>query len=95
MAILVWTMVGLALWHFTIFLPDQWWAGIVGAFIGAVLGAILFGLLINGFSIPSRDDTSLVTGLEGIPGTLIGLAAVWFLGVRQERAAEAHRPLPR
>ena len=27
-----------------------------------------------------------MTALEAIPGTLIGLAAIWFEGVRRERA---------
>ena len=31
-------MMGLALWHFTIFVPDRFWAGIVGAFLGALFG---------------------------------------------------------
>ena len=85
MAALVWVMVGLAIWHFTIFLPDQWWGGIVGAFLGAVLGAFFFGLIISGFSIPGRHDVTLVTAVESIPGVLIGLATVWFIGVRQEQ----------
>ena len=52
MALLVWTMVGLALWHFTVFLPDNFYGGIVGAFCGALLGSILFGLIVNLGSIP-------------------------------------------
>jgi hypothetical protein len=86
MGILVWTMVGLALWHFSIFVPDRFWGGIVGAFLGALFGSLLFGLLINGFSIPGQDDTDLLTGLEGVPGALLGMAAVYLLGVRQESA---------
>jgi hypothetical protein len=86
MAALVWVMVGLAIWHFTIFLPDRFWGGIVGAFLGATLGAFIFGLLINGFSIPGRADTELVTAIESIPGVLIGLGIVWMAGVRQETA---------
>ena len=39
MAMLAWVMMGLALWHFTIFLPDRFWGGIVGAFLGALIGA--------------------------------------------------------
>jgi hypothetical protein len=35
--------------------------------------------------VPSRRDTDLLTALEAIPGTLIGLAAIWFWGVRRER----------
>jgi hypothetical protein len=90
MGMLVWVMVGLAIWHFTIFLPDRFWGGIVGAFLGALFGAILFGLLVNGFSVPGRDDTELITAVESIPGVLAGLALVWFVGVRQERAAAEH-----
>ena len=47
MALLVWVMVGLALWHFTVFLPDNFYGGIVGAFCGALLGSVIFGLIIN------------------------------------------------
>ena len=43
MALLVWFTMGIALWHFTVFLPDRFWQGIVGAFLGAVIGAIVFG----------------------------------------------------
>jgi hypothetical protein len=80
MGALVWVMMGLALWHFTIFLPDRFWSGIVGAFLGAVLGALLFGLVLHGFSVPGQDDTDLLTAVEAIPGALIGLAAVYFYG---------------
>ncbi len=31
MGMLGWVMMGLAIWHFTIFLPDRFWGGIVGA----------------------------------------------------------------
>ena len=61
-------MMGLALWHFTIWLPDRFWGGIVGALIGALIGAALFGWIINGFSVPARHDTHLGTALEAIPG---------------------------
>ena len=95
MAALVWIMVGLAIWHFTIFLPDRFWGGIVGAFLGACIGAFLFGLLVSGFSVPGRNDVELFTAVESIPGVLIGLAVVWFAGVRGEQAdAERRGGLP-
>jgi hypothetical protein len=90
MAALVWVMVGLALWHFTVFLPDHFWAGIVGAFLGAVIGSVLFGLLINGFSVPGQNDTDLLSALEAVPGAVIGMAVVWRLGLRQERQHPAY-----
>jgi hypothetical protein len=83
MGALVWAMMGLALWHFTIFVPDRFWSGIVGAFLGAVLGALIFGLLVNGLSVPGQNDTDLLTAVEAIPGALIGIAAVYFYGVSQ------------
>ena len=84
MGALAWTMMGLALWHFTIFIPDRFWAGIVGAFLGSVLGAILFGLVINGFNVPGQDDTNILTVLEAVPGSILGVAFVYWIGVRSE-----------
>jgi hypothetical protein len=88
MGMLAWVMMGLALWHFTIWLPDRYWGGIVGALVGALAGAALVGLIIHGFSIPGRHATHLSTALEGIPGALIGMAIVYLVGMRAERAAE-------
>jgi len=86
MGMLAWVMMGLALWHFTIWLPDRYWGGIVGAFIGALIGAAVFGLIVNGFSIPGRHATDLLTAVEAVPGALIGIALVYFEGARRERA---------
>jgi hypothetical protein len=85
MGMLAWVMMGLAIWHFTIFLPDRFWGGIVGAFLGALFGAIIFGLLINGFTVPGQNDTHLLTALEGIPGAVLGLGLVYAEGIRRER----------
>jgi hypothetical protein len=85
---LAWVMMGLALWHFTIWLPDHYWGGIVGAFIGALIGAALFGLAVNGFHIPGRHDTDLLTALDAIPGALIGMGLVYAEGLRRERAGQ-------
>ena len=89
MGALAWVMMGLAIWHFTIFLPDRFWGGIVGAFLGALAGAVLFGLLVNGLSIPGRDDTTVITALEAIPGAVLGIAAVYFEGARRAGSARA------
>jgi hypothetical protein len=90
MAMLVWVMAGLAIWHFTVFLPDDFYGGIVGAFCGAVLGSILFGLIINLGTVPGRNDTDLLTGVEAIPGAVAGLAVTWWLGKREIRQQQAH-----
>lgn len=88
MGLLAWVIMGLALWHFTIWLPDRFWGGIVGALIGALVGAVLFGLAIHGFTIPGRHDTTIVTSLEGIPGALIGMGLVYAEGIRRERRGQ-------
>ena len=87
MAMLAWIMMGLAIWHFTIFLPDRFWGGIVGAFVGALIGAALFGFLVNGLTVPGQGDTHVLQALEAIPGTLIGIGFVYFEGVRRVHAA--------
>lgn len=89
MGMLAWVMTGLALWHFTIFLPDRFWGGIVGAFLGALFGSIVFGLAISGFTVPGPDDITLLTAVEAIPGAIAGIAAVYFEGARREKAAAA------
>jgi hypothetical protein len=85
MALLVWFTMGIALWHFTVFLPDRFWQGIVGAFIGSVTGAVVFGAITLAFSGKSLSDTDLVTALIAIPGVAIGLAVIWAIGVRTEQ----------
>jgi hypothetical protein len=83
MNLLVWLTMGIAVWHFAVFVPDRFWGGIVGAFGAAATGAILFGLIVSGGNI---EDTSLMTALQAIPGALLGLAASWFYGARREEA---------
>jgi hypothetical protein len=83
MAMLVWAMMGIAIWHFTVFVPDRFWGGIVGAFLGALVGAVIIGLAVNGFSVPGQDDTDLLTAVEAVPGAVAGIAAVYFYGASQ------------
>jgi hypothetical protein len=86
MALLVWFTMGIALWHFTVFLPeDRFWQGIVGAFLGAVIGAMAFGGIVEAATGKSLGDTDLGTALIAIPGVAIGLAVIWALGVRAEQ----------
>jgi ABC-type Fe3+ transport system permease subunit len=88
MALVVWFTMGIALWHFTVFIPDRFWQGIVGAFIGAVLGSCIFGLIVWMVSGNSLGNTDLATALLALPGTAIGLGIVWFLGNRAEARVE-------
>jgi hypothetical protein len=88
MALLVWFTMGIALWHFTVFLPDRFWQGIVGAFLGSVIGAVVFGGIVEIVTGKGLGDTDVGTALIAIPGTAIGLAVVYAIGVRSEQAAE-------
>jgi hypothetical protein len=90
MAMLAWIMMGLAIWHFTIFVDDRFLGGIVGAFVAALAGAGIFGVLVSGLSIPGQDDTTIATTLLAIPGSIIGLAICWALG----SAADGRQPAP-
>jgi hypothetical protein len=91
MSALVWVMMGIAIWHFTVFVPDHFWGGIVGAFVAAIFGAVVIGVLANGVSIPGQDDTNVAQALLAIPGALLGLAACYFYGARVEGSPEARR----
>jgi hypothetical protein len=88
MALVVWFTMGIALWHFTVFLPDRFWQGIVGAFIGAVLGAVIFGGIVELITDKGLGNTDLATALTAIPGTAIGLAIVYAVGLREESRAD-------
>jgi hypothetical protein len=93
MGLLGWVMMGLAIWHYTIWLPDRFWGGIVGALIGSLVGSVLVGLLIYGvkvsaLSIPGEKATDIAVVLYAIPGALIGMAFVYAEGMRREHAAE-------
>ena len=88
MALLVYFMMGIALWHFTVFVPDRFWQGIVGAFLGAVLGSVIFGMIVQEASGKDLGDTDLSTALISVPGTLIGLTVVYVIGVRSEEQAD-------
>jgi uncharacterized membrane protein YeaQ/YmgE (transglycosylase-associated protein family) len=96
MSLFVWVMMGIALWHFTVFLPDKFWGGIVGAFLAAIVGAVVVGFIIAGFQIIPRHSLHISAALEGIPGAILALAASWYYGRHLEqhprRKRGARRP---
>lgn len=85
MAAIVWFTMGIALWHFMVFVPDRFWQGIIGALIGATTGAMISGAAFQLALGRSLGETDLLTALMAVPGTAAGLAVVWAIGVRQER----------
>lgn len=87
MAPLVWLTMGIALWHFTVFVPDRFWSGIVGAFLGAIFGAMISGAMFQIAQGNSIGQTDITTALAAVPGTLVGLAVIYAIGARAERQA--------
>jgi hypothetical protein len=88
MAALVWFTMGVALWHFTVFVPDRFRGGIVGAFLGAAAGAMVSGAIAQILLDKTIGDTDIATAIYAIPGTIIGLAVVYAMGVRAGVEAE-------
>ena len=84
MALVVWLTVGVALWHLTIFVPDRFWQGIVGALLGSIVGAIASGALVQVALGRSLGETDLITFFAAIPGFLIGVAVTYWIGSRSE-----------
>lgn len=83
MSMLVWVMMGIAVWHFAIFVPDRFWGGIVGAFLAAIAGSVVIGFLISGLTVPGQNDTDLIQALVAIPGSILGLAVSYAYGIRR------------
>ena len=87
MALVVWFTMGLALWHFTVFVPDRFWQGIVGALVGSTIGAMVSGAILQIATGRGLGETDLGTALTALPGIAAGLAIVYAIGIRSEREA--------
>jgi hypothetical protein len=90
MGMLAWVMMGLALWHYTIWLPDRFWGGIVGALIASIIGSVIVGLVIfavshHGLAIPGLHNTHVSTVLYAVPGAIVGMAVAYAIGAQRER----------
>jgi hypothetical protein len=85
-SILIWAMVGIALWHFAVLVPDRFWGGIIGAFLAAVAGAIVSGYALPTPGTPTDNPPGLSTALWPLPGSVLGLVGSYLYGARRERA---------
>jgi hypothetical protein len=85
MAAVVWFTMGVALWHFTVFVPDRFRGGIVGAFLASIAGAMVTGAATQVALGRSIGDTDLATALFAVPGVLIALAISYAVGARAEQ----------
>jgi uncharacterized membrane protein YeaQ/YmgE (transglycosylase-associated protein family) len=90
MALLVWITLGVALWHFTVFVPDKFVGGIVGAFLAAIAGAIVTGALWQIAQGDGLGETDIVTFLAAVPGCLLALAITYVIGSRDPTRHPVH-----
>lgn len=84
MSAVVWFTMGVALWHFTVFVPDRFRGGIVGAFVASIAGALVTGAVAQAALGRSIGDTDVATALFAVPGVLIALTISYYAGVRSE-----------
>jgi uncharacterized membrane protein YeaQ/YmgE (transglycosylase-associated protein family) len=86
LSIFVWVMIGLAVWHFSVLVPDRFWGGIIGAFAAAVAGALLSGYLLPVPGIPSSNPPGTGTAVWAMPGSIAALLVSYLYGARQDRS---------
>jgi len=89
-SVFVWSMVGIALWHFTIFVPDKFAGGIAGAFLAAWIGAIASGFVLDGLTLPNDNPPGMRHALYALPGALLGLVTSYAYGARHGHGATVH-----
>jgi hypothetical protein len=86
MSIFIWSMVGIAFWHFAVLVPDRFWGGIIGAFLAAWLGALVSGFVLPSPGLSSENPPGIIEGFCAMPGSLLGLAWSYWYGARREAA---------
>jgi hypothetical protein len=86
MSVLIWTMVGIAFWHFAVLVPDRFVGGIIGAFLAALAGALVTGFLLPTPGIPTSNPPGLAEALWPIPGSVLALVASYLYGNRVLRS---------
>ena len=85
MSVFVWVMMGIAIWHGCVLVPDRFYGGIIGAFLAAVGGALTAGFLLPTPGLPPHNPPGLAAALWPVPGTLIALACLYRYGMYRER----------
>ena len=84
MSVFVWIIMGVAIWHLAVLVPDRFYGGIIGSFIAAVSGALASGFLLPEPGIPHHNPPGLQEALWPIPGALFALVVLYRYGVRRE-----------
>ena len=86
LSVFVWAMIGIALWHSTVFVPDRFWGGIIGAFLAALAGALLSGVLLPEPGVPAANPPGVAEAVWAIPGSLLALLASYLYGAHRDTA---------
>lgn len=94
MSVLIWTLMGMAIWHFTVLLPDKFVGGIVGALLAALAGALLGGYALPEPGIPTANPPGVAQALWAVPGTLAALGVSYWWGARSTASEEADAGQP-
>jgi hypothetical protein len=89
MSVFVWAMVGIALWHFAVLVPDKFYGGIIGAFLAAFGGGLLTGFLLPTPGVSLENPPGVAEALWPIPGALLALGVSYAYGARREAATRA------
>ena len=90
MSVLVWSMAGIALWHFTVLLPDELAGGIIGAFLAALIGALVSGYALPTPGLPTENPPGLSEAIRALPCSAIALAGSYVWGSRQTPTSNEH-----
>jgi uncharacterized membrane protein YeaQ/YmgE (transglycosylase-associated protein family) len=86
-SILIWAMVGIAIWHFAVLVPDRFWGGIIGAFLAALVGALASGYAFPTPGILVDNPPGWSEAVWPVPGSLLALTASYLYGARLGRFA--------
>jgi hypothetical protein len=90
MSVFVWVMIGVALWHLAVLVPDRFY-GIIGALLAAVGGALISGYLLPAPGIPPDNPPGITTAVWPIPGSIFALLGAYLYGARRERLQSRRR----
>ncbi len=55
MSVFVWVMIGVALWHLSVLVPDRFCGGIIGALVAAVAGTLVSRYLLPSPSVSTNN----------------------------------------
>ena len=86
MSVLVWAMIGIAVWHFAVLVPDRFLGGIIGALLAALGGALLSGYLLPLPGVPGDNPPGYMAAFWALPGALLAMAVSYWSGSRRSQA---------